>query len=571
MDTLVALGTSAAYFYSVYLLFRTGEKHYYFETSSVLITIIILGRYLEKKAKAGANDAINNLINFSPRTIIIIKNGQEETVTVDEIKTGDIVVIKPGEKIPVDGTVIDGSSSVDESVIKGEPIPVEKKAGDKIISGSINLYGSFKFVAEKVGKDTMLQRIIKLIQDVQDTKPPVQKLTDTIASYFVPAVIIIAIMTFIVRIYFFNTPFTIAIMAAVSVLVIACPCALGIATPVAVVTGTGVAAKNGILFKNPEVIEITGKIKNLIMDKTGTITKGKPEIINVIPFSSGFTSDEILKMAASLENSSEHPLAKAVVAGNKNGTYNPDNFKSYPGYGVEGTINGKKYFAGSIKFIKEKNTDVDFYKEKLDEILKMQSTVVLLAEENKILGAITLGDKIKQEAKEAIQLLKEEHINVYLATGDNETAAQKVAEETGIENVYAEVLPDEKVKIVDKIKNNGITGFTGDGINDAPAIAHADVGLVMASGSDVSMEAGDVVLMKNSIIDVYKTIILSRNIMTKIKQNLFLAFFYNVIGIPVAAAGLLNPMVAGTAMALSSVSVVMNSLLLKRKGVTARL
>lgn len=565
MDTLVAMGTTAAYFYSIYLLFWTQAHHFYFETSSVLITVIILGRYLEKKAKKKTGDAIRKLIDFSPKTAVVFKDRREEIIPVENIEAGDIVVIKPGEKIPADGTVVEGNSFVDESAVTGEPIPVEKKYGDIVISGSVNQHGSFKFRAERVGKDTVLQRIIRLIQEVQNTKIPVQKMVDTISSYFVPVVIIIAVSTFLIRFYFLNNELSISIMAAVSVLVIACPCALGLATPVAVVAGTGIAAGNGILFRNPEVIEITGKIRNLIVDKTGTITKGKPEVIDVVPFSGDMDSKEILKVTASLENNSEHPLAKAIMVQNKNGIYKTDNFRSFPGYGVQGTIENKKYYAGNTEFIEKKGINTDFCKERLDEFQNKGLTTILLADENKIFGVIATGDKLKDDSKQAIELLTKENINIYLVTGDNKKAAEKIAEEAGIKNIYSEVLPDNKVKIVGALKRYGITGFVGDGINDAPAIAQADVGFVMAAGSDISTEAGDIVLMKNSIKDIYGAIILSRKILSKIKQNLFWAFFYNVIGIPVAALGLLNPMVAGAAMALSSVSVVLNSLLLNKK------
>ncbi len=562
MDTLVALGTSAAYFYSVYLLFWTNLHHLYFETSSVLITVIILGRYLEKKAKRKTGDAIKQLIEFSPETIVILRNGKEEIVSIDNIKTGDIVVIKPGEKIPVDGEVVEGNSFVDESVIRGEPIPVEKNKGDKVLSGSINQYGSFKFKAERVGKDTVLQRIISLIENVQATKPPIQKLVDKIASYFVPAVIVIAFLTFLIRFYFLHDAITSALMAAVSVLVIACPCALGLATPVAIIAGTGLAAKQGILFKNTEIIEITGKIKNLVIDKTGTITRGKPEVVDIVSFSSDISLREIIKIAASLEKNSEHPLAKAMVEYNKEDVFEVVSFKVYPGYGIEGIVNNKKYYIGNIKFIEEKNINLDFCREKLQKFQDKGFTAVLLSDEKRILGIIAIGDKIKDDTTRAIELFKKEKINIFLATGDNIKTARIISQQAGIENVYADLLPEDKVKIVNDLKKQGITGFAGDGINDAIAIASADVGFVMASGSDISMETGDVIIMKNSLMDIYKAIMLGRKIKTKIKQNLFWAFFYNITGIPIAASGLLNPMIAGAAMALSSISVVLNSLIL---------
>ncbi len=563
MDTLVALGTSSAYFYSIYLLFWQHSHHLYFETSSVLITVVILGRYLEKKSMKKTNDAIKKLITFLPKKAIILKDNQEIEISFEDIKLGDIVVVKPGEKIPVDGIITEGNSFVDESVIKGESIPVEKKQGDRVISGSINQNGYFKFKAEKVGKDTVLQRIIKLINEVQSIKPPIQKLVDTVSAYFVPSVILIALLTFIIRFYFLQNTLSTSLMSAVSILVIACPCALGLATPVAIMAGTGIAARNGILFKNPEVLEILSKIKNIIFDKTGTITYGKPEVIDIISLSSEFSLKEIIKISASLESGSEHPLAKAIINKNKEDIYNIDSFKSYPGYGVEGMVNGKKYFLGNIKFIKDKN--INFLESKLTGYYYKGLTTILLTDENRVIGIITLGDKIRDDSKDAIDLLKKEKINIYLATGDNKEAAEIIAKETGIKNIYADILPDEKVNIVNELKKGGLTAFAGDGINDAPAIAAADVGFVMASGTDIAIEIGDIILMKNSLMDIYKTIKLSKKILIKIKQNLFWAFFYNIIGMPVAALGLLNPMVAGTAMALSSVSVVLNALLLNKE------
>ncbi|MCX8093070.1 MAG: heavy metal translocating P-type ATPase [Candidatus Goldbacteria bacterium] len=557
MDTLVAIGTSAAYFYSVYLLFWQHSHHLYFETSTVLITVIILGRYLEIKAKKKTNEAIKKIMDLTPSKATVSRDNKEIEISVEDIKQGDIVLIRPGEKIPVDGVVVEGNSFIDESVIKGEPIPVEKKVGDRVISGSINQYGSFKFKAEKVGKDTVLNKIIKIIEEVQNTKPPIQKIVDSISSYFVPTVILISIITFLIRIFLLHNNISVALMAAVSILVIACPCALGLATPVAIMAGTGIAAKNGILFKNPEVIEIVSKIKNIIFDKTGTITYGKPEVINIISFIPDITENEIIKIAASLEKLSEHPFAKAIIQKNNNDFYSIQTFKSFPGKGVQGIINGKQYYVGNIKFIKEKN--INFDDSKLEEFNNIGFTTVFLSDDSEVIGLIIIGDRIRPDSKQAVELLKNKKINIYIATGDNKYVAEKIAKEVGIDFIYADILPDEKVKIVNEVKKLRITGFVGDGINDAPAIAAADIGFVMASGTDIAIEIGDIILMKNSIMDIYKTLILSEKILLKIKQNLFWAFFYNIIGIPIAALGLLNPMVAGTAMALSSISVVLNS------------
>jgi Cu+-exporting ATPase len=563
MDTLVAFGTSAAYFYSVYLLFFGKAHHFYFETSSVLITVILLGRYLEKNSKLKTNQAIRKLIDFSPEKSYVLRNGKEELIPAGEIIKGDVVIIKPGEKIPVDGTIIEGNSTVDESAITGEAIPKEKSKGDKVFSGSINNFGTFKFIAEKVGKDTVLANIIRLIEEVQDKKLPVQRLVDKVSFYFVPSVIAIALLTFLIRFYFLHNEISIAIMAAVSVLVIACPCALGLATPTAIMVGTGLAASNGILLKNPETLEIAAKIKNIIVDKTGTITQGQPEVIDIVSTSDFFIKD-ILKIAASLEKNSEHPLAKAIVNKNDSEVYNVNFFKIFPGFGVEGIIDNKKYFIGNIKFIQERKIDADFIR---DNLLKFQQnglTTILLADENKVIGIIAIGDKVRDDSKKAIELLEKENIDIYLATGDNLNTAKQIASEVGIKNIYADILPEDKVKILNEVKKKGLTAFIGDGINDAPAIANADVGFVMAAGSDISKEIGDVILIKNNLMDVYKTIQISKKTILKIKQNLFWAFFYNILGIPIAASGFLNPMIAGTAMALSSVFVVFNSLFLRK-------
>ncbi|MBW3004064.1 cadmium-translocating P-type ATPase [Candidatus Woesearchaeota archaeon] len=558
MDTLIALGTSAAYFYSVYVvLFNYGAAQY-FEASAVLITLVIMGKLLEAIAKGKTSEAIHKLVRLSPKTAIVIRKGKEIKIAVDDVKIGDIIVVKPGEKIPVDGTVVSGHSSVDESMVTGESIPVEKRKGDTVIGATMNKVGSFRFKADKIGANTTLSRIIKLIEDAQGKKAPIQRFADVVAAYFVPVVISIAVLTFIVWYLVMGKDFAFALISAVAVLVIACPCALGLATPTAIMVGTGKGARKGILIKGGDALEVAHKVRSIIFDKTGTVTKGVPEVTDVIG------GKDVLKIAASIEKLSEHPLAEAIVkkAGNTR-LKKAAKFKAVPGHGVVASIGKKKYYLGNVKLMKKYKIALK-YKKEVEELENQGKTAMILADK-KVLGVIAVADTLKDTSKKAVRMLERMNIEVYMITGDNPRTAKAIAKQAGIKNVFAEVLPEDKAKYVKRLQRKGKVAMVGDGINDAPALAQADIGIAMGSGTDVAMETGNIVLMRNNLIDVARSIKLSRLTMAKIKQNMFWALFYNSVGIPVAALGFLNPVIAGGAMALSSVSVVSNSLLLKLK------
>jgi Cu+-exporting ATPase len=589
MDSLIAMGTTSAYIFSVYTMFFKPELGQYFETSAILITFVILGRYLEAVAKGKTSEAIKKLMQLSPKTATVLRmvggKKKELQISVDEVLVGDLVIVKPGEKVPVDGALIEGSSSIDESMITGESIPVEKKKGDAVIGGTINKHGSFTFKATKVGENTTLASIIRLIDDAQGKKAPIQRFADTIANYFVPTVIIIALITFAVWYFAFGKNFSFAMITSVAVLVIACPCALGLATPTAIIVGTGKGAKNGILIKGADSLEIAHKVNYVIFDKTGTITNGKPEVTDILSLdkSKNFDENTLLKIAASIEKSSEHPLADAIVNNAKEKHIKLatiTSFKAVPGHGITAKISGKTYYLGNQRLMvknKIKITNPDRIKDLEDQ----GKTVMILSDNKKVLGLIAVADTIKETSKIAVKQLQDMHIGVYLITGDNSRTAKAIAKEAGInsENVFSEVLPDEKADYVKKLQNikdkkgnPSKVVMVGDGINDAPALAQADIGIAMGSGTDVAMETGNIVLMRNDLLDVPKAIKLSRQTMAKIKQNMFWALFYNILGIPIAAGvlypftgWLLSPIIAGGAMAMSSVSVVTNSLLLKNK------
>ncbi len=586
MDSLIAIGTSAAYFYSLYnyiayvvsnnSLLGIGGKipELYFETAAFLITFVILGKWLEAKAKGKTSDAIKKLMGLAPKTARVIRDGKTQDISIDDVKVGDIVLVRPGEKIPVDGKIIKGSSAVDESMVTGESIPVEKQIGDKVIGATINKTGSFEFEAEKVGQETTLARIIRLIEEAQGSKAPIQDFADRISSWFVPAVISIAILTFIVWYLILGASLSFSLMAFTAVIVIACPCALGLATPTAIMVGTGKGAEYGILIKGGEPLEIAQKIQTIVFDKTGTLTNGKPEVTDTESFSQ-LDEDEILALASSLERSSEHPLAEAIYKyAEEDGLdfYEVRNFKAIPGHGVTGEINKQKYYFGNRKLISEiVGLEIYKYERKISRLEKQGKTVMILANEEIILGAIAVADRVKQTSKEAISKLQTMGIEMYMITGDNKVTAQAIASELGITNVLAEVLPEDKANEIKKLQETGKkVAMVGDGINDAPALAQADLGIAMGSGTDVAMETGGVVMVKNDLRDTVSAIQLSKETFGKIKQNMFFALFYNVIGIPIAArvfAGfglVLKPELAGLAMALSSISVVTNSLLLRR-------
>lgn len=578
MDTLIAVGTSAAYGLSVYNILFNPMAGQYFEASTIIITLVLLGKWLEAIAKNKSNEAIKKLMNLTPKTAIVIRKGKELELAVEEIKLGDIILVKPGERIPVDGKIMQGHSSVDESMITGESIPVEKKVGDAVIGGTINKHGTFKFIANKIGENTTLAHIVKLIDEAQGKKAPIQRYADSISAYFVPAVIVIALGTFLAWFFIFNAGLEFAMLTSVAVLVIACPCALGLATPTSIMVGTGLGAKYGILIKGGDALETAHKTRRVIFDKTGTITKGIPQVTDIIPIAK-LSKGKILQIAASIEKTSEHPLADAIVEKakqNKIKFTEPKNFKAIPGHGVEAKISGKKYFLGNIKLMGKNGHSTVKLKKQIEQMEEEGKTVMILADAKNVLGLIAAADTIKDTSKEAVNALHKLGIEVYMITGDNERTAKAIAAQAGIKPgfVFSEVLPEDKAKYVKKLQENGKykVAMVGDGINDAPALALADIGIAMGSGTDVAMETGNIVLMQNQLTDVPKAIKLSRFTIGKIKQNMFWALFYNVIGIPIAAGVLyfsfgilLSPIIAGGAMAMSSVSVVTNSLLMKGK------
>ncbi len=564
MDTLVALGTSAAYFYSVYLVLFLEGGEQYFEASAVLITFIVFGRLLEAAAKGKTSEAIRELMKISPKIATVVRAGKELKIPVDDVKVGDVVVVKPGEKIPIDGKIVEGHSSVDESMISGESIPVEKKKGDKVIGATINKYGSFKFKTEKVGADTTLSQIIKLIEDAQSKKAPIQRFADVVSAYFVPIVIFVAVVTFFVW-YFAVGDMSSAIIPAVAVLVIACPCALGLATPTAIMVGTGKGAKKGILIKGGDALESAHKLNYVIFDKTGTITKGVPSVTDIV----GLPEKKFLELAGSIEKASEHPLAEAIVKEAKKKKIKlkkVKGFKAIPGHGVMAKIGNKQYYLGNVKLMGKQKIKISSSLDiKIASLEREGKTVMILAEGKKLIGLIAVADTIKESSLSAVKKLQRMKIRVYMITGDNKRTGKAIAKQAGINFVFSEVLPEDKAKYVKKLQRKGKVAMVGDGINDAPALAQADIGIAMGSGTDVAMETGNIILMRNDLNDVVRAIQLSKMTMGKIKQNMFWALFYNSLGIPIAALGLLNPMIAGAAMAMSSVSVVSNSLLLKVK------
>ncbi|NYZ79520.1 copper-translocating P-type ATPase [Candidatus Micrarchaeota archaeon] len=569
MDTLVALGTSAAYFYSLYLVMQDVMGETYFETSAVLITFVMAGKYLEARAKGRTSQAIRELMQLSPKQARIILKGKEKIIPVDEVKTGDIIVVKPGEQIPVDGVVLSGDSSVDESMITGESIPAEKFKNSKVYGGTLNKHGILKIKATKVGADSTLSKIIRLIEDAQTKKAPIQSYADMVSAYFVPAVILISLISFCVWFLVLRQTLSFSITTAVAVLVISCPCALGLATPTAVMVGIGKGAKNGILIKGGDVLEKVQGINAILLDKTGTVTVGKPAVTDVLSFGR-MGRDEVLSLAASVEKASEHPLADAIVEKaeeEKVKIFNVSKFKSITGKGVKGVVKGNEILLGRPEWFGEAGKKVE---KNVHELENDGKTVVLLKNGNE-LGALAVSDMVKPDSADAVARFKQMGLETYMITGDNERVAKSVAEKVGVDHYFAGVLPEEKSKFVEKLKKEGKNvAMVGDGINDAPALALSDVGIVMSSGTDVAMESGDIVLMRNSLMDVVRGINLSKATLGKIKQNMFWALIYNVVGIPLAAGALysfgitLNPMIAGGAMALSSVSVVTNSLLLNR-------
>lgn len=571
MDVLVVMGTTAAYLYSLYnVFFQTVQiglmKDLYFEASSIIITLILFGKYLEELAKGKTTEAIKKLVGLQAKTARVIRNDLEQDILIEEVVIGDIIVVRPGEKIPVDGKIVEGDSSVDESMITGESMPTKKKVGDNVIGATINKYSTFKFEATKIGKDTMLSKIIKMVEDAQGSKAPIQKIADKVSGIFVPVVLAIAIITFLIWLLFIGN-FTMGLVSAVAVLVIACPCALGLATPTAIMVGTGKGAENGILIKGGQYLETAYKLDTIILDKTGTITKGKPEVTDIMPLNN-LTKEEILLIAAISEKRSEHPLGVAIYEKGKKDLgeiVDPNKFEAVAGKGIIAEIEDKNIIIGTRKLMMQNNIDIFKIEEILIEFEKDSKTAMLLSVNSKLEGIIVVADTLKENSKEAIEQLQNMGIEIYMITGDNKTTANAIAKSVNIQNVLAEVFPENKAKEVEKLKEKGkIVGMVGDGINDAPALASANVGMAIGTGTDIAIEAADITLIKGDLKDVITVIKLSKKTMRKIKQNLFWAFVYNIIGIPFAAFGMLNPIIAGAAMAFSSVSVVANSLSLKK-------
>jgi len=581
MDVLVSLGSSAAYIYSVVSLIIGGPL--YFESAAFILTALVVGKYLEAIAKGRTSDSIANLLGLQPKTARVIRDEVELDIPISEVIVDDIVIVRPGEKIPVDGTIIEGITAIDESMLTGESLLVDKKKDDLVIGATINKNGFIKFRAEKVGSDTVLSQIIKSVEDAQGSKAPVQRLADKVSAYFVPIVIVLAIATLTIwlilgGVYGF-TPireilasqnwYTHAILNTVAVLVIACPCALGLATPTGIMVGSGKGAELGILFKNAESLEKTLDIDTILFDKTGTLTKGVPEVTDIIPLDSGFSEQDLLYFSASAEKGSEHSLGESIVRAASMRDISleePDEFSAIPGKGIVATVNNEKIILGNKSLIEtQKISLVDNLDEKMSSLQKAGKTVMILAKNKKILGLIAVADVIKDSSIEAVRILKSLGKEVIMVTGDNKRTADAIAKQAGIERVYAEVLPEDKAKLVRDIqKENRKVGMVGDGINDAPALAQADIGFAVASGTDVSIETSNVTLMRSDLTQVVDAIELSGETLKIIKQNLLWAFFFNIIAIPIAAIGLLVPMIAAAAMAFSSVFVVTNSLRLKR-------
>ena len=578
MDSLIAIGTLTAFFYSVFGIYKITQgdasyaMHLYFESAAVILTLITLGKYLEAVSKGKTSQAIKALMGLAPKTATIERNGRELEVPIEEVVVGDLVLVKPGEKLPVDGEVIEGSTAIDESMLTGESIPVEKTVGSSVIGASINKTGFIKYKATKVGRDTALSQIVKLVEDAQGSKAPIAKMADIISAYFVPIVIGLAILSSVAWLLAGETG-VFALSIFISVLVIACPCALGLATPTAIMVGTGKGAEYGVLIKGGEALETTHKLSKLILDKTGTITEGKPKVTDIV--TTNLSEEQLLIYAASAEKGSEHPLGEAIVRAAIDRGYQLcelESFNAIPGHGIEVSIQGKQMLLGNKKLMIEKTIDVSSLSETSDQLAYDGKTPMYMAIDGQLAGIIAVADTVKESSKKAIETLHQMGIKVAMITGDNQKTADAIARQVGIDLVLAEVLPADKANEVKKLQETGVkVGMVGDGINDAPALAQADIGIAIGSGTDVAIESADIVLMKSDLMDVSTAIKLSKATIRNIKENLFWAFAYNVLGIPVAmgvlhlfGGPLLNPMIAAAAMSLSSVSVLLNALRLRR-------
>lgn len=582
MDTLVALGTTVAYLYSAFVTFFPNvvmdlglEAMPYFDVATIVIGLILLGRYFEARAKGQTSEAIKKLIGMQAKTARIVRDGKDIDVPIEQVTVGDVIRVRPGEKIPVDGVLLEGESSVDESMITGESIPVEKQKGDTVVGATINKSGTFTYKASKVGQDTILAQIIKLVQEAQGSKAPIQRVADLISSYFVPIVIMLAIATFALWYVFGpNTALLFALLNTVAVLIIACPCAMGLATPTAIMVGTGLGAEKGILIKDAESLEIAHKVTTIVFDKTGTLTKGKPEVTDIVQ-TKLINKDELLKLASSIEKGSEHALAEAIVKKAEDEKVDMETvtkFRAIAGHGVEGVVDKKQIFFGNRRLMDQENIALGSYLEKIEELENEGKTVMMLGVNGKLAGLVAVADTIKDSAKDGIAALQRKGIEVVMITGDNQRTAHAIGSKLGIKRILAEVLPDQKEAEVRKIQSEGkVVAMVGDGINDAPALAAADIGIAMGTGTDVAIEAADITLVNKDLKSVASAIELSKKTMRTIKMNLFWAFGYNVLLIPVAMGVLypffqilLSPIFASVAMATSSISVVGNSLLLKR-------
>lgn len=578
MDSLIAIGTSASYLYSVFGVYKIliGNHHYthnlYFESAGVILTLITLGKYLESVTKGKTSEAIKKLMGLAPKTATIIKNNKEEIVPIDDVEVGDVIIVKPGEKLPVDGEVVEGSTSIDESMLTGESIPVEKNVGSKVIGASINKAGFIKYKATKVGKDTALAQIVKLVEEAQGSKAPIAKMADVISGYFVPVVIVLAIISALTW-YFSGQTGTFALTIFISVLVIACPCSLGLATPTAIMVGTGKGAEYGVLIKSGEALETAHKIKTIVFDKTGTITEGKPRVTDIVTVQ-GIDENYLLQLAASSEKGSEHPLGEAIVKAaeeKKLEIRKVEGFKAIPGQGIQVVIDGKQILLGNRKLMDESNISLDNLEETSNRLASEGKTPMYASVDGKINGIVAVADTVKVSSKKAIEKLHKMGIEVAMITGDNKRTAEAIAKQVGIDVILAEVLPQDKASEVKKLQGMGKkVAMVGDGINDAPALAQADVGIAIGSGTDVAIESADIVLMRSDLMDVPTAIELSKKTIKNIKENLFWAFGYNTLGIPIAmgiwyifGGKLLDPMIAGAAMSFSSVSVLLNALRLK--------